>query len=89
MEISRPFLNQFWKIKSGFLANSSGGSRPSDKGGPGHPDPEIRVGGGGAGDGLKKFFSGLWASVWSKNGGGGGYPGPSATKQCQGFTINE
>ena len=78
MEISRPFLNQFWKIKSGFLANSSGGSRPSDKGGPGHPDPEIRVGGGGGrGTVLKKFFSGLWASVWSKNGGGGGgVPGP-------------
>ena len=25
-----------------------GGSRPSDKGGPDHPDPEMRVGGGGS-----------------------------------------
>ena len=30
----------------------SGGSRPSDKGGPGHPDPEI-----GAGGVLSKMFS--------------------------------
>ena len=37
----------------------SGGSRPSDKGGPGHPDPEMREGGGGR---LKKFFSALQAS---------------------------
>ena len=27
------------------IANSSGGSRPSDKGGGGHPDPEITGGG--------------------------------------------
>ena len=32
--------------------SSSGGSRPSEKGGPGHPDPEIRGRGG-----LKKLFS--------------------------------
>ena len=38
-------------------------SRPSDKEGFGHPDPEIR----GGGAVLKKFFSALWASVWSKN----------------------
>ena len=31
-------------------------------GGGGHPDPEIRVGG----DSLKKNFSALWTSVWSK-----------------------
>ena len=38
---------------------------PSDKGGGGHPDPEIR-----SGDGLqKKIFSALRASVWSKNKG--------------------
>ena len=42
------------------------------RGGHGHPDPEIRGGGG-----LKNIFSTLWASVWSKNkagrwGGGGG-----------------
>ena len=44
----------------------SGGSRPSDKGG---------GGGRGEGDGLrtqKKEFFALWASVWSKNMGGGG-----------------
>ena len=33
------------------LCNGSGGSRPSDKGEPGHPDPEIRGGGGGGGGG--------------------------------------
>ena len=44
----------------------SGRSRPSDKEG-GHPGPEIR-----GRDGVqKKFFSALWASVWSKNRGGG------------------
>ena len=37
-------------------------------GGGGHPDTEIR------GDGLKKKFLALWASVWSKNKGG---PNPS------------
>ena len=31
----------------------SGGSRPSDKGGPGHPDPEMRGGGGGS---VSKIF---------------------------------
>ena len=35
----------------------SGGSRPSDKGGPGHPDPEI----GGGGCSQKCFLSALWA----------------------------
>ena len=50
---------------------SSGGSRPSDKGGgggggDGHPDPEIRRGS------PKKFFSAHRASVWSKNKGGRG-----------------
>ena len=45
----------------------SGGSRSSGI-------PEIR-GGGGGGAGNKKIFSALWASVWSKNKGGGG-PGP-------------
>ena len=42
-----------------------GGSRPSDKGGPDHPDPEMRVGGGGLVS--KKRF-------WSKNKGAS--PGP-------------
>ena len=32
----------------------SGGSRPTDKGGPSHPDPDIREGGG-----LQKNFFGL------------------------------
>ena len=34
----------------------------------GHPDPEMRVGGGGAVS--KNFFSDVRASVWSKNKGG-------------------
>ena len=51
-----------------YVLQNSGGSRPSYKGGPGHPDPEIR---GGAVS--KKFFSALRASVCSKNKGG---PGP-------------
>ena len=56
----------------------SGGSRPSDKGGDGHPDPEIRGVGGGGGRPPYKLFSALWASFWSKNKGGGpGLPGPS------------
>ena len=43
--------------------------------GPCHPDPEIR--GWGRGGSLQNFFWALWASVWSKNGGGGaGPPGP-------------
>ena len=37
------------------MVSVSGGSRPSDNGGPGHPDPEIKWGGGG---GLKKIFFG-------------------------------
>ena len=43
-------------------------------GGGGHPDPEIREGGGS----VKKIFCALQASVWSKNKGGGGvglFPG--------------
>ena len=40
------------------------------------PDLQIRRGvGGGWGSGLKKPFSALWASVWSKTNGGGGLPG--------------
>ena len=52
---------------------SSGGSRPSDKGAPGHPDPEKR--GGGAVS--PPNFSALGASVWSQNNRGAGPPGPS------------
>ena len=37
----------------------------------GHPDAEIREGGGS----VKKIFCALQASVWSKNKGGGGSPG--------------
>ena len=40
-------------------------------GGHGHPDPEIRGGGGGEGAVSKKFFSALWALVFSKNKGDG------------------
>ena len=51
-----------------FFSLTSGGSRPSDKGGGGgHPDPEIR-----GGRSLKKFFPALRVSFWSKNN-----PGPS------------
>ena len=50
--------------------HTSGGSRPSDKGG-GDPDPEIRGGGG-----LKKNFSALHASFSSENKGRAGVPGP-------------
>ena len=45
-----------------------GGSRPSDKGKPGHPDPEKKSGGGIS----ETILSALWASVWSKNKGVGG-----------------
>ena len=49
------------------------------------PDPDLEVGGEGrsssllesGGGGSPKFFSALWASVWSKNKGGLGPPGPS------------
>ena len=52
----------------------SGGSRPSDKGGgAGHPDPEIRGGGGAVSNFI---FSALRASVWAKNEGGADPPGP-------------
>ena len=54
----------------------SGGSRPWDKGGGGHPDPEIRGGGRGRASSPKKNFSALRASFWSKNKGGQGPPGP-------------
>ena len=53
-------------VFSVFHAIRSGVSRPSDEGGPGHPDPEI-----GGGGGQKKFFR---TSVWSRNKGGGGGP---------------
>ena len=42
--------------------------------GPGHPDPEIREGGGGRGRAVLNFFSALWASVWAKIKKGGGGP---------------
>ena len=52
----------------------SGGSRPSDKGGPCHPDPEIR------GGGLrKKFFRPFWPRFGPKIRGGPGTPPRSAT----------
>ena len=56
---------------------TTGGSRPSDKGRPGHPDPEIKEGGGGPVSEI--LFSALRTSFWSKNKGegGGGAPGPS------------
>ena len=70
---SRPLLCNARSYQQGRLVSivlGSGGSRPSDKGGGGHPDPEIR-----GGPGLKKiFFSALRASFWSKNKGGGRAP---------------
>ena len=42
------------------------------RGGPGHPDPEIREGGGVEGR-SQKIFSALRPSVWSKNKGEGIY----------------
>ena len=51
-------------VFSVFHAIRSGGSSPSDEGGPGHPDPEIRGRGGGV---QKKFFR---TFVWSRNKGG-------------------
>ena len=53
---------------------NSDGSRPSDKGEPGHPDPEKKSGGGGGIS--EKILSALWASVWSKNKGVGGGRSP-------------
>ena len=35
------------------MVSVSGGSRPGDNGGPGHPDPEIKLGGGAV---SKNFF---------------------------------
>ena len=65
--------------------------RPSDKGrGPGHPDPEIRGGGGEVSK--KKFFSALRASVWSKLRRGAGPPGlspGSAIGMTDHFQIND
>ena len=54
------------RLKKIDTVNSSG-FRPSGKGGPGHPDPEIR-----RGAVSKQFFS------FSKNKGGGGNWGPRA-----------
>ena len=53
----------------------SGRCRPSDKGGGGHPDPEML----GGAVSTKKNFPALRASVRSSNkgGGGAGSPGPS------------
>ena len=52
--------------------DTSGGSRPSDKRGGGHPDPEIR-----GGPASKKMLSALRASFSSKNKGGPSPLGPS------------
>ena len=44
------------------------------------PDSDLAIGGGGGGGGgasPPKIFSGLRASIWSKNMGGPGLPGPS------------
>ena len=48
----------------GSLVSFSDGSRPSDKGEPGNPDPEIR-----GGPVSQKCFGALLASKWSKSKG--------------------
>ena len=54
--------------------DTSGRSRPSDKGGPSHPDPEVR----GGGAGLPKSFFGLFRPRFGlKIRGGPRPPGPS------------
>ena len=57
------------------ITYGGGGPRPSDKvgggGGRGHPHPEIT-----GSPVSKKFFSALWALVWSKIRRGGGRPLP-------------
>ena len=61
-------------VFSVFHAIRSGVSRPSDEGGPGHPDPEIR----GRGGGFKKSFFGPQFGLEIRGRGGGGRPpGPS------------
>ena len=52
-------------------SEGSGRSRPSDKGGGGHPDTEIKGWGVGGDWSQKFFFSALQASVWSKYNGAG------------------
>ena len=56
-------------VFSVFHAIRSGVSRPSDEGGPGHPDPEI----GGGGGGVKKSFFGPQFGLEIR--GGGAAPG--------------
>ena len=53
-------------VFSVFHAIRSGGSSPSDEGGPGHPDPEIRGRGGG---GFKKSFFGHLFGLEIRGGG--------------------
>ena len=60
------------------MDSCSGGSKPSDKGG-GPVIQTLRYGGGGCWS-PKKFFSALWASVWSKNKGGVGPSRGSTTE---------
>ena len=60
-------------VFSVFHAIRSGGSRPSDEGGPGHPDPEIR-GRGGGGGGSKKSFFGPQVGLEIRGGGGRALP---------------
>ena len=54
-------------VFSVFHAIRSGGSSPSDEGGPGHPDPEIR--GRGGGGGFKKSFLGPLFGLEIRGGG--------------------
>ena len=53
-------------VFSVFHAIRSGGSSPSDEGGPGHPDPEI---GRGRGGGAKKSFFGPQFGLEIRGGG--------------------
>ena len=69
----------------------TGGSRTSDKGGGGHPDPEIR------GGSLRKFFFRLFGPQFRSNNkgerkGGGGQvppgPSPGSTKVKDDTNLN-
>ena len=58
------------------VINISGGSRPSDKGGTGHPDPEI----GGARPKKKRYFRLFGPQFGLRKGGSG--PSPESATEC-------
>ena len=60
-------------MSGSFLTYSSGGSTPSEKGGPGHPDPEKR----GGAISKKNIFRPFGPQLGPKIRGGTGPSGPS------------